>query len=181
MLEKLKNFVIQKKLFLIGLAIAFIVAYLDLLTKEIAFKAVEQNFIKNQISHIIVTDFFNIVKVWNNGVSFGMFNDLEHAKLIFVTIVAIISIILLIWLFNNKNPIVSYALAFIIGGAFGNMIDRLQNSAVADFLDFHLFGYHWPAFNLADSAVFVGVAILLIDDLILSRNKTKNTKDEKTN
>ncbi len=172
--NKVNKFLKQKKLFVIGVLIAFITAYLDLLTKEIAFQAVEQNFINNNLPYIIVTDFFNIVKVWNRGVSFGMFNDLQHGKVIFAAIVAIISIILLIWLYNNKNPIVSYALAFIIGGAFGNMIDRLKNSAVADFLDFHLFGYHWPAFNLADSAVFIGVAILLIDDLILKRNEKTN-------
>ena len=176
MIENLKNFYFRKKLFLIGIVIASFIAYLDLLTKKIAFAAVDQAFIVKNTSYIIITDFFNIVKVWNNGVSFGMFNDLQHAKIIFVVIVALISIFLLIWLYKSKNFIVSYALSFIIGGALGNMIDRMTNSAVADFLDFHIYGYHWPAFNLADSAVFIGVTMLVIDDLILSKKP-----DEKNN
>ncbi len=173
MIENLKNFLSQKKLFWIGIVIAIIIAYLDLLTKQVAFAYVDKTFVEKGLRYIIITDFFNIVKVWNRGVSFGMFNDLEHSKLIFVIIVAFISIILLIWLYKSKNSIVSYAISFIIGGALGNMIDRIENSAVADFLDFHLFGYHWPAFNLADSAVFVGVAILIFDDLILSKKRNE--------
>ncbi len=176
MIKDLKNFCCDKKLFFIGILIASILTYFDLLTKQIAFNTVDQAFINKNLNYIIVTDFFNIVKVWNHGVSFGMFNDLEHGRIIFASIVALISIFLLIWLYKNENSIVSYALSFIIGGAMGNMIDRLKNSAVADFLDFHIAGYHWPAFNLADCAVFIGVAILIFDDLILSKKR-----DEKDN
>ena len=64
-----------------------------------------------------------------------------------------------------------FALGFIIGGALGNSIDRAKNGAVADFLDFHLASYHWPAFNLADSFVFIGVMILLLEDFIFKNSK----------
>lgn len=175
-LQNLKNFYSSKKLFIIGVLISAIICYLDLLSKQIAFNAVDQILLTQDLHYIKITSFFNIVKVWNSGVSFGMFNDLQYGRFIFAVIVAIIAIIMLIWLYKNNNKIVSYAISFIIGGAFGNLIDRVTNSAVADFLDFHLFGYHWPAFNLADSAVFVGVAILIFDDLILNKKK-----DEKTN
>ncbi len=170
------NFYHKKRLFLIGTIISIIIAYLDLLTKEIAFNAVEESFITQNLPYIKITNFFNIVKVWNTGVSFGMFNDLEYGALIFCAIVAVITVVLLVWLYKNDSPLVSYAISFIIGGALGNLIDRMNNGAVADFLDFHLYGYHWPAFNLADSAVFVGVAIILFDDLIL-----KNNSDDKKN
>ena len=175
-LQNLQDFYSRKKLFIIGSFISAVICYLDLLTKEIAFNAVDKISLTQNLYHIKVTDFFNIVKVWNNGVSFGMFNNLEYGRYIFVVIVAIIAAIMLVWMYKSKNSIVSYALSFIIGGAFGNMIDRMVNSAVADFLDFHIYGYHWPAFNLADSAVFIGVAMLIFDDLIL-----KKKKDEKTN
>jgi signal peptidase II len=59
---------------------------------------------------------------------------------------------------------INFALSFILSGAFGNLIDRAINGAVADFLDFHLFGYHWPAFNLADSLVFIGVFMLIFEN-----------------
>ena len=88
----MKNFIINKKYFLIAIICSIIIAYLDLMTKSLAFKAVENNFIDNGYPYIIITDFFNIVKVWNFGVSFGMFNDLEYSKEIFVVLVSLISI-----------------------------------------------------------------------------------------
>ena len=62
------------------------------------------------------------------------------------------------------------AFSLIIGGALGNLIDRIRYKAVADFLDFHLFAYHWPAFNLADSLIFIGVAMLLFEELLIKKN-----------
>ena len=172
----MKNFIINKKYFIIAIFCAIIIAYLDLLTKSIAFNAVDKYFINNGFPYIIVTDFFNIVKVWNHGVSFGMFNNLEYSKEIFVILVAIIATGLVIWLYKIEDKVLITAISLILGGALGNMIDRIINSAVADFLDFHAFGYHWPAFNLADISVFCGVVLFLFDDLILKKNKN----DKKT-
>lgn len=172
----MKNFIVNKKYFIIAIICAIIIAFLDLLTKSIAFNAVDKYFINNGFPYIIITDFFNIVKVWNHGVSFGMFNNLEYSKEIFVILVAIIATGLLIWLYKIEDKILITAISLLLGGALGNMIDRIINSAVADFLDFHAFGYHWPAFNLADISVFCGVALFLFDDLILKRNKN----DKKT-
>jgi signal peptidase II len=155
----------QKKFFWIGLFIAFIVACSDLWLKKIIFNFLEIN--KND--NYQITSFFNLVKVWNKGVSFGMFNQLENSWIIFSILQFSIALFLIIWLFLNKIKHVSIALGMIIGGAFGNSIDRFFHGAVADFLDFHIFSYHWPAFNLADSFVFIGVAILLFDDFILKK------------
>lgn len=157
----------KKKLFFSGVLIALLVAFFDLLTKELVFKILENK----EWQMIEVLSFFNLVKVWNYGVSFGMFNDLENSKIIFSVIVSVISFILLIWLYKNESKYLMYAISFIIGGAIGNLADRIHNGGVADFLDFHAFGYHWPAFNLADSFVFIGVAMLIFEDLILKKKE----------
>jgi signal peptidase II len=162
-----QNFFTDKKLFFLSVIIAFFVAVSDLFTKRLIFSILEN--IGSPNPEIKIFDFFSLVYVRNYGVSFGMFNKLAHSNIIFAGIQFLIALILFFWLYNNKKPAISYALSFIIGGAFGNLIDRLQNGAVADFLDFHIGNYHWPAFNLADSCVFIGVAILLLEDLIFKK------------
>lgn len=161
------NFFTKKKLFLSGLAIALLVAALDLLSKRMIFAILEQQGTTNP--EIKIFDFFSIVYVWNRGVSFGMFNHLQNSHIIFSLLQGLIALILLFWLYRNNDRLIAYALSLIIGGAFGNVIDRIQKGAVADFLDFHIGAYHWPAFNLADSCVFIGVMILLFDELIFRK------------
>jgi signal peptidase II len=81
-------------------------------------------------------------------------------------LVAIVIIIMLVaWLTRADRPILVVALGAVIGGAIGNLIDRIRFGAVADFLDVHAFGYHWPAFNIADSAITIGVAVLIFDSV----------------
>lgn len=106
---------------------------------------------------IPVTSFFNLVPVWNKGISFGLLAT--HPDLVrFATI--IIAILVVIWLARHMQlypPLVKLAAAGIIAGAIGNMIDRIAYGMVVDFLDFHLAGMHWPAFNIADMAISCGV------------------------
>ncbi len=150
----------NQKLFFLGVLIALLVAIADLFTKRLVF-AILEDYPNNQIK---IFDFFNLVKVLNHGVSFGMFNSLENSQIIFSFIQLTIAVVLLFWLYNNQKIYFTYALGFIIGGALGNAFDRILNGAVADFLDFHIASYHWPAFNLADSFVFIGVIFLLFCD-----------------
>jgi signal peptidase II len=77
--------------------------------------------------------------------------------------------VLIYWLRRAASPFLAIAIGLIIGGAVGNVIDRLRLGAVVDFLDFHVGAYHWPAFNLADSAICIGVAAMLLDGLLLHR------------
>ncbi len=160
-----------KKIFLLGVAIALVVAFCDLLSKRFIFTILENIALSEQTNNpeIIVFDFFSLVYVWNRGVSFGMFNQIENSHIILSIVQGSVLLILLGWLYMSKKPHFSYALGFIIGGALGNLSDRIKNGAVADFLDFHIASYHWPAFNLADSFVFIGVMILIFDDLIFSK------------
>lgn len=156
------------------LAIIFL-AIIDLTSKRITFAILDKKAVELGAANyfIKVTDFFNIVQVWNRGVSFGMFNNITYAQFILSFITIIIIVILIYWLNKAKDNLTCLALVFIIGGAFGNLVDRVKYGAVADFLDFHLFGYHWPAFNLADSFIFIGVCLLLLEEFLIFKKNVK--------
>ncbi|MDK9703323.1 MAG: signal peptidase II [Sulfuritalea sp.] len=111
-----------------------------------------------------VTSFFNLVLVFNPGASFSFLADAGGwQKWFFVGLALVISLWLLSLLRKHAHErLLPAALSLILGGAIGNVIDRLRFDAVVDFLDFHLAGYHWPAFNVADSAITVGVALMLL-------------------
>ena len=128
---------------------------------------------------IPLTSFFNLVLGWNRGVSFGLFNSDSALNLWLLPFVALaIVVALLIWLSRVDGLLLGYAIGMVIGGAIGNVVDRLfrDQRAVADFLDLHLAGYHWPAFNLADTGITVGAAILIIDSLFMKPEKPKNNR-----
>ena len=117
-----------------------------------------------------ILPFYNIVMVWNYGVSFGMFNNnSQENAFILVGIAAVIAFILIIWMLRASNKYVAVGLGLAIGGAFGNIIDRIRFGAVADFIDIHAFGYHWPAFNVADSAIVVGIGYVIIHSLFFEK------------
>ena len=113
---------------------------------------------------IEVTSFFNVVMVWNRGVSFGFFGAGGDATRWILSALSMAVVVgLCIWMVRAQKMVVGAALGLVIGGAIGNVADRLHYCAVADFLDFHLLGWHWPAFNVADSAIFIGVGLLFLD------------------
>ena len=115
---------------------------------------------------IPLTPFFNLVMTWNRGVSFGLFNNDSPYNALILSLVALaICGVLAVWLLRARKPVLVYGLGMVIGGAVGNLIDRIRFGAVADFLDFHLWGYHWPAFNVADSAITIGVAVLIAESV----------------
>lgn len=110
---------------------------------------------------LIITPFFRLVQVWNTGVSFGMFNELAYGQVVLSAFSLLVCMGLLWPLLKTKDRMHAVAYALIIGGGLGNILDRSIYGAVADYLDFHVLDYHWPAFNVTDSAVFIGVVILL--------------------
>jgi len=112
-----------------------------------------------------VTGFFNLVPVWNTGVSFGLFGDASTSRWILVALALVIVVVLFVWLMRAGTGVVVFALVLVIGGAFGNVIDRVFYGAVIDFFDIHAFGFHWPAFNIADMSIVIGTALLLYDGL----------------
>lgn len=116
---------------------------------------------------LFVTSYLNFVLVLNRGVTFGMLNRLHHALTpwVLVACAAVIVFLLGRWLWKTQSRLVSLGLGSVIGGALGNIVDRIRFGAVIDFIDFHALGYHWYAFNVADAAIVCGVSLLVIDSL----------------
>jgi len=112
---------------------------------------------------------------WNRGVSFGMFNnDGRHNAVILTVLSLVIVAAMLVWLRRSADALLSTGLGLIIGGALGNVVDRIRFGAVADFVYFHVGGFDWPAFNLADAAISVGAVMLVADALFARPNSHKN-------
>jgi signal peptidase II len=150
-----------------GLATAVVVAILDQLSKA----AVLAHFAGHSFGNReTITSFFNLALTYNRGISFGLFNGGAGLNaLIFSVAAAAIVAVLIYWLSRAGSPFLAIAIGLIIGGAIGNVVDRVRLGAVVDFLDFHIGSLHWPAFNLADSAICIGVAAMLLDGLLLRR------------
>jgi signal peptidase II len=154
----------------LGVTLVALVIVLDQLTKFWVYEAL----VVEGPRSIVVAPFFNLVTVWNYGVSFGMFNSgSSAASWIFILLALAISVALAAWLVRTDRHLISASLGLILGGAIGNVIDRVRYGAVFDFLDFHLAGWHWPAFNVADAAICVGVAVLFTDSLFGEGRESK--------
>jgi len=128
--------------------------------------------------------FFNLTLVYNQGAAFSFLADQGGWQRWFFALLAVVaSIILILWLRRLKPQewLTAAALSLVIGGAVGNLIDRVLYGKVTDFLDFYLGAYHWPAFNLADSAIFLGVALLIGEAVFPPGGKKEegNAKDAK--
>jgi signal peptidase II len=146
----------------LGVVAAGSVVVLDQLTKWAILTWLDQV--------IALTPFFNLVLVWNRGVSFGMFDSGGAlAPWLLSGLALAVVVALLVWLRRVEHPLPGVGLGLIIGGAVGNVIDRVRFGAVIDFLDVHALGWHWPAFNVADSAICIGAALLLVDGLLMHR------------
>jgi signal peptidase II len=150
-----------------GLAVAVVVAVLDQLSK-----AWVLNFFGETgcaAHYFPVTWYFDLVLTCNTGISFGLFNRSGLGSLVFATVGAVIVAVLLFWLSRVGGNLMAVALGLVIGGAVGNIIDRLRFDGVIDFLYFHVGAWGWPAFNLADAAICLGVALILLDGMLSRR------------
>jgi signal peptidase II len=125
-----------------------------------------------QQTEIVVLPVFSLVRRYNTGISFSFFAT-DHAigPWIFALLAVIIAVGLLVWLSQTADRLPAVGLALVVGGAVGNVIDRVREGAVMDFLLFHWRGWAWPAFNLADTAITVGVALLIYDGVFGDRKR----------
>ena len=155
-----------------GFAIAVAWLALDQVTKT----AVLRTLYRGDV--VEVTSFFNVVLLFNPGVSFGMLGASGLGPSVLSAGALIIVIGLTVWLVRAESKVTVVALGLIIGGALGNVADRLRQGAVTDFLDFHLAGWHWPAFNAADVGVVCGVAILLLEGFLVRDPSGEKMSDE---
>lgn len=150
-----------------GLAIAAAVLAVDQISKWwIVFSVMQPPRV------IEITPFFNLVLGWNWGISFGMLNSASEISTWLLPAVTFVIIVgLVYWLAKEDRRWTVIGLGLIIGGAVGNLVDRLHFGAVADFLDVHAFGYHWPAFNAADSAITLGAVAVILESLFVRDEK----------
>jgi signal peptidase II len=154
----------------IGVGLAVLALIVDQVTKWWVI-----NEMMNPPRVIPVTPFFNLVMGWNRGISFGLMNRESAFNAWVLPLVAVVIVVILsVWLWRNERTIVAIAIGLVIGGALGNVVDRLRYGAVADFLDFHAAGIHWPAFNVADTSITVGAAMLVLESLFARRESPKN-------
>jgi len=143
------------------LGIATIIILIDQITKITAVRVMAYG------ESVYVTSFFNFVHVYNKGAAFSFLADHSGWQRYFFTILGIGASIFIIYLLKKHagQRLFCWALALILGGAIGNVIDRMLYGHVIDFLDFHVGGWHWPAFNVADSAIFIGAILFIYDEL----------------
>lgn len=152
-----------KLLILIGVASSVFIA--DLLSKNVIL-----DLFSDDLNAIIVMPILNFVLVKNYGISFGFMNDPQNSKWIFITFTYTLLFVLLAWYAKSSVKQTLFGLAMVIGGACGNLYDRVVHGAVIDFIDFHYSTLHYPAFNIADSFILIGVIVLIFAPL----EKTKN-------
>jgi len=120
----------------------------------------------------VIDGFFRLVMVWNRGVSFGLLAGEGALPAWLLSAIAVaVCIGLFIWLRRTDRTLTGWGIGLVMGGAIGNVIDRARWGAVFDFADFHIGQWHWPAFNVADSAIVIGVGLMLIDSLIGERQR----------
>jgi signal peptidase II len=126
---------------------------------------------------IQVLPILDFVLVWNRGISWGLFNNASgYNALVFSLLAGVISIILGIMLWKTKDKLMAWSLSLIIGGALGNLIDRVRFGGVVDFIYFHWHSYTFPAFNIADAAITFGVALMIWEEVIRFKEEKENRK-----
>ncbi|MCS6854998.1 MAG: signal peptidase II [Elioraea sp.] len=150
----------------LGLGLAAAVLALDQATKWWILDIVRLP----EVGRLYVLPFMNLTMVWNRGVTFGLFagDAWWHAYALAVVALAVAAF-LVAWLARAEDRWTAIALGLVLGGAVGNVIDRLRFGAVVDFVDLHAFGWHWYVFNVADSAIVCGVGLLLAHALMRPR------------
>lgn len=151
----------SRQAFLLWLGLSSLLLILDQLTKIIA-----KNSLFEGVSQP-VTSFLNWTLVYNSGAAFSFLAQAGGWQRWFFTGVGIFAALIMIWLIrkNSHQTIFSLALSLVLSGAIGNVIDRIIYGAVVDFVDVHYMGWHWPAFNIADSAITIGVILLIVDEI----------------
>jgi signal peptidase II len=128
----------------------------------------------------IVPGFFDLTFVLNPGAAFSLFATMpewvRNPFFILISVAAAVLIVAYRSRYVRENRLASVSLALILGGAIGNLIDRLRYGVVVDFLDAHIYQYHWPIFNVADSAISVGVTLLLLEMLLEWRREKRGSR-----
>ena len=161
------------KSFLIKLSLIFLIFVSDRISKIYVI------YLDNKLlgSEIFSSNFLNINLIWNEGIAFGLFSFNDEIFYNILTIIIIIIILIISFMIIKSNGFKKYSLLMIVGGALGNVFDRLYYKAVPDFIDFHVGDFHWFIFNFADVFISLGVFFMILIEF-LGNNKLKK-KNEK--
>ena len=150
------------KKFLINLFLVLIIFLVDRISK-IYVIYLDKKFLG---SEIFSSKYLNIILIWNDGIAFGLFSFDKSNLYNFLTLIIIAIILLIIFMTAKAEGIKKYSLLMILGGALGNVFDRLFNRSVPDFIDFHIGNFHWFIFNIADVFITIGVIFMILIEII---------------
>ncbi|SHF49917.1 signal peptidase II [Ornithinibacillus halophilus] len=150
--------------------IALIIIGIDQFTKWLVVKNME---LYEQI--ILIENFFSLTSHRNSGAAWGILQN-QMVFFYIVTVIVIIGLVFYMQKYGKDSKLLALALSFILGGAIGNFIDRLLHQEVVDFFDFIIFGYDFPIFNIADSALVIGVGLVIIATILDEMNKKEKAK-----
>ncbi len=152
-----------------GLALSALIVVLDQLSKHWVLNVL--NLRERPLGHIELSPFFDLTFVWNTGVSFGLFRaDSMAGRLLLSAFALMVMAVMVVWLWRADRRLMAASLGLIIGGAAGNLIDRLRFGKVVDFIDFSDIHFIW-VFNVADSAITIGVILMLVDAFWVDRRQ----------
>ena len=156
------------KSFLINLSLIFIIFLFDRISKIYVI------YLDNKLfgSEIFSSNFLNIYLIWNEGIAFGLFSFNEKIFYNILTIIILIIILIMFIMTIKSDGFKKYSLLMILGGALGNVFDRLYYKAVPDFIDFHIGNFHWFIFNVADIFITIGILFMVIIELFNKNQKT---------
>ena len=160
------------KKFYFNLSIILIIFFFDRITKKFVIDLNQENFGQE----IFSSQYLNINLIWNQGIAFGLFSFNEnYIYNILTALIALVTLVILIMILKNDG-FKRFSLLMIMGGALGNLYDRIFFSAVPDFLDFHVGNFHWFIFNVADIFITIGVIFMILIEFI---DNNKNNSNEK--
>jgi signal peptidase II len=160
---------ILRKKFIINLLLVFFIFFLDRLSK-IYVIYLDNKFLG---SEIFSSKFLNINLIWNQGIAFGLFSFNKNKLYIVLTIFILLIILIIFYMTFKSDGLKKYSLLMILGGALGNVFDRIFYKAVPDFIDFHIQDFHWFIFNVADIFITIGVIFMIMLEFVKSNNNKK--------
>ncbi|MDR3079131.1 MAG: signal peptidase II [Rickettsiales bacterium] len=158
----------EKKKFLLYLVLAGVVLALDQISKGAILGAIGETTqgAGGMEDGIYLTKFLSLVLLWNRGGCFGLMNGLGPISGLLLTVAIAVAVSLLAVLWRRSDDPDALCFSLVLGGTLGNAVDRIFHGAVIDFIDFHISQHHWPSFNVADSAISLGIFLYLIHDLL---------------
>lgn len=160
---------IKRDYYIIFFTIIFIFC-LDRFTKEYVIYLSNQNL----NGEIYISEYLNIFLIWNDGIAFGLFSDNNQILYNIISSIILLIITVLFYLMIKAKKFKKFIYIIIIGGALGNLFDRIVNKSVPDFIDLHYQGFHWFIFNVADIFITIGVICLIYDEVFLEKNRNED-------